>query len=205
MPRGGRRPGAGAPKGNTNGLKTGRHSLRVKAVIDALLADPETRAVLLRLGLKGQARNVYARELALAMARLMHERPMVEAKRALVSELADITLARNTADHVAAEVATFEHRLRRDAVTGVPLTRRPLPGPSDRESQQHILQQLGLTNAISDDDNPPFTSALDGRPTPYGPRGPIDPERFARLQSEWELERYGPPEDDPFINANDAQ
>src|SRR5437762_5218981 len=33
MPRGGRRPGAGAPKGNTNGWRTGRHCRRAAEVI----------------------------------------------------------------------------------------------------------------------------------------------------------------------------
>ena len=34
--RGGRRPGAGAPKGNLNGLKTGRYSKQVQALKIAL-------------------------------------------------------------------------------------------------------------------------------------------------------------------------
>jgi len=33
MPRGGRRPGAGAPKGNMNGWRTGRHCRRAVEVI----------------------------------------------------------------------------------------------------------------------------------------------------------------------------
>ena len=55
MPRGGRRPGAGAPKGNTNArksrggapkgntnaLKYGRYSKRLKYVLDAMAQQPE--------------------------------------------------------------------------------------------------------------------------------------------------------------------
>ncbi len=42
MPRGGRRPGAGAPKGNLNGLKTGDHSMQMQALQGALTAMPMT-------------------------------------------------------------------------------------------------------------------------------------------------------------------
>ena len=45
--RGGRRPGAGAPKGNLNALRTGARSKQLKAVVIALLVIPETRRVLM--------------------------------------------------------------------------------------------------------------------------------------------------------------
>jgi hypothetical protein len=41
MPRGGRRPGAGAPRGNLNALRTGRHSARYKRLLEILSRDPE--------------------------------------------------------------------------------------------------------------------------------------------------------------------
>jgi hypothetical protein len=41
MPRGGRRPGAGAPKGNWNALSTGRRSKRIQALVLALRNDPQ--------------------------------------------------------------------------------------------------------------------------------------------------------------------
>ncbi len=43
MPRGGRRPGAGAPKGNMNALKSGRYSQRLKDVLAAMSQVPEIR------------------------------------------------------------------------------------------------------------------------------------------------------------------
>ncbi len=49
MPRGGRRPGAGAPKGNMNGLRSGRYSKQLKRLIIVLMAVPELRQVLLHL------------------------------------------------------------------------------------------------------------------------------------------------------------
>ena len=59
MPRGGRRTGAGAPKGNLNGLRSGRYSPRVRDLAQLLIDDPDARTLLrvlsrgslLRLGL----------------------------------------------------------------------------------------------------------------------------------------------------------
>ena len=45
MPRGGRRPGAGAPKGNMNGFRNGARCLRARLVYGALIAHPNQRAV----------------------------------------------------------------------------------------------------------------------------------------------------------------
>ena len=55
MPRGGKRPGAGAPKGNLNALKTGRRSKQLLALTEALL-NSAVRGILLRVhrqGLRG--------------------------------------------------------------------------------------------------------------------------------------------------------
>src|SRR6266498_3648946 len=59
--RGGRRPGAGAPRGNLNALKTGLYSKQFAALGSLLAADPKLRETLLalgeRLGLKQQRAN----------------------------------------------------------------------------------------------------------------------------------------------------
>jgi hypothetical protein len=47
--RGGHRPGAGAPKGNLNGLKTGNYSAQLVALQGALLAMPKTTELLARM------------------------------------------------------------------------------------------------------------------------------------------------------------
>ena len=47
MPRGGKRPGAGAPKGNHNALKTGKYSKRFRDAISTLMNTPEFRAILI--------------------------------------------------------------------------------------------------------------------------------------------------------------
>lgn len=48
-PRGGRRPGAGAPRGNLNALKSGRYSKRLAALRAALDAMPLTADVLVEV------------------------------------------------------------------------------------------------------------------------------------------------------------
>ena len=49
MPRGGRRPGAGAPKGNFNGLKSGRRNERLEMIAAAMIACPDRRALYVEL------------------------------------------------------------------------------------------------------------------------------------------------------------
>lgn len=49
MPRGGKRPGAGAPKGNLNAAKSGRYSRRLRAIAQGLATVPEVRDFLLNL------------------------------------------------------------------------------------------------------------------------------------------------------------
>lgn len=57
MPRGGKRPGAGAPRGNLNALKTGSRSKQLNDVIEALLASPTIRRVMLKLVQQDVRRN----------------------------------------------------------------------------------------------------------------------------------------------------
>src|SRR5262249_16071832 len=49
MPRGGPRPGAGAPKGNQNALKTGRYSQNHRRAVMIIAAVPELRQYLVAL------------------------------------------------------------------------------------------------------------------------------------------------------------
>ena len=46
-PRGGKRPGAGAPRGNMNALRSGHYSARIRAVARGLSSIPEIRDMLL--------------------------------------------------------------------------------------------------------------------------------------------------------------
>ena len=47
MPSGGKRPGAGAPRGNLNAVKTGQYSVRLRAIARALSDVPQVRDLLM--------------------------------------------------------------------------------------------------------------------------------------------------------------
>jgi hypothetical protein len=64
MPRGGRRPGAGAPRGNLNALKHGTYSRQFARLGAILATSPAARESLLRLAGRHQARGRKADELA---------------------------------------------------------------------------------------------------------------------------------------------
>ena len=53
--RGGRRPGAGAPRGNLNALKSGRYSKRLAALTAALDAMPRTADLLVKMTARDRA------------------------------------------------------------------------------------------------------------------------------------------------------
>ena len=82
MPHGGKRPGAGAPRGNLNALKSGRRSRQLKIVIEALVAAPSVRRVMLRLAQQDIRRNPGLRDTIAALARLSDPRWQRSIKRA---------------------------------------------------------------------------------------------------------------------------
>ncbi len=61
---GGRRPGAGAPRGNLNGLKTGRHSKRLVAIAKGIAAVPEVKDILLEMNRQQRRQQRRAERLA---------------------------------------------------------------------------------------------------------------------------------------------
>jgi len=142
MPRGGRRPGAGAPLGNMNAIKTGTHSKRVRAVVLALMHDPETREILLRLGASARARNTAIREVAIAMARFLHDHPAAAHFRATANALADTAQLDAESDAVLAEIANYEQTYRRDAFTGRPLARPARRSPRQLRHTARVLARL---------------------------------------------------------------
>jgi len=54
---GGRRPGAGAPKGNLNALKHGRFSRYQQAFIEALMQVPEAREIMIAISKRQRAQT----------------------------------------------------------------------------------------------------------------------------------------------------
>jgi len=73
MPRGGRRPGAGAPKGNLNALKTGRRSKQLLALTEALL-NSSVRGILLRVHRQGLRGDRTLQDASNEMARRLQRR-----------------------------------------------------------------------------------------------------------------------------------
>ncbi len=103
MPRGGRRPGAGAKAGNMNALKSGHHSPRVQRLIALLVSVPETRAALLALARRQRAQRRRAERTAAlllyetlnrALANLKNDRTKSEA--ADTDRILNALLARKT-------------------------------------------------------------------------------------------------------------
>ncbi|MDO8615903.1 MAG: hypothetical protein Q7T33_09245 [Dehalococcoidia bacterium] len=64
MPRGGRRPGAGAPRGNMNALKHGAYSRQFAQVGALLASDPAVRDALLAMARKHNLKRQRANEVA---------------------------------------------------------------------------------------------------------------------------------------------
>jgi hypothetical protein len=77
MPRGGRRPGAGAPKGNFNALKHGRRSAQFAELGAQLAANPKTREAMLNFARRLDARQ----ETAVKGAVELHARIVEEARK----------------------------------------------------------------------------------------------------------------------------
>ncbi len=77
MPRGGRRPGADAPKGNMNALKSGRYSPRFNAVRTALSQHPEIQAYLAALRRQQpRTKRMAAAEMHTALLEVMSVPPL---------------------------------------------------------------------------------------------------------------------------------
>ncbi|MDO8615414.1 MAG: hypothetical protein Q7T33_06710 [Dehalococcoidia bacterium] len=57
MPRGGPRPGPGAPRGNVNALKHGRYSRHQQRLLDLVRANPELLDLFEKIALSRDARR----------------------------------------------------------------------------------------------------------------------------------------------------
>jgi hypothetical protein len=72
MPRGGFRKGAGAPKGNLNALKSGRHSAHLDAAFRAVVSREDIRPIFLAIMEKRQRENTRFQAFVIATAKLVH-------------------------------------------------------------------------------------------------------------------------------------
>lgn len=74
MPRGGRRPGAGAPKGNINAFKTGKTSAQYQRLLEIVSQDPEMVRLLREVALGNEQRAARRRRYALSVFKQVLER-----------------------------------------------------------------------------------------------------------------------------------
>jgi len=74
MPRGGRRPGAGAPKGNLNAFKHGRSSKQFQRLLDLVAGDPDAMHALRNLAEGAGDRERHRRDEAQDLFRRLMER-----------------------------------------------------------------------------------------------------------------------------------
>ena len=96
--RGGRRPGAGAPMGNLNGLKTGQYSRQVQALQFAIRAVPLTAEVIRRVDAAGDGRRVmlaralhHLADLILLGSPEIQSNDLAKMQRFLIRELSPFT------------------------------------------------------------------------------------------------------------------
>jgi hypothetical protein len=87
MTRGGKRPGAGAPKGNLNALKTGQYSKQFARLGRLLAEEPKTRAALLDIGARMQMKQQKAAEIAAALLATTIERARRQSRHGLILDL----------------------------------------------------------------------------------------------------------------------
>jgi hypothetical protein len=89
--RGGKRPGAGAPKGNLNALKHGRYSQQFAEIGAVLAGHPDIRDALLGAARRRDQKNTRAEEIAAGlMVRLYNNAAEVAAGRASPGPFRDI-------------------------------------------------------------------------------------------------------------------
>jgi len=84
MPRGGKRPGAGAPKGNLNALKHGGRSKQFKQLGEIVAASPRARKLLRRYADRVRSRQRQADELAAQVIEQVLKRGLVRGRERLI-------------------------------------------------------------------------------------------------------------------------
>ena len=84
MPRGGKRPGAGAPKGNLNALKHGGRSKQFKQLGEIVAASPKVRKLLLRYANRARSQQRRADELAAQVIEQVLKRGLVRGRERLI-------------------------------------------------------------------------------------------------------------------------
>ena len=168
MPRGGRRPGAGAPRGNTNGLRSGLRSPRVQIVLAALLSNAEIRDILLRLRAMDDTARDEIRQIILASTRLLFDHPVNEQVREMAERAANDYLSRLPPHSAARAVRRYKEQL--GFADYLPAPHRPSRSRlNDPAFMAFARELLGLPTPLSAGGEGPGV-----RSNPINPSGLID-------------------------------
>ena len=95
--RGGKRPGAGAPKGNLNAFKSGRYSKQMRALRLALRAMPATSDVVRRFDAAGSGKRAILAAALQHYAELLVSEPLVLANIVDLLEQTNLTVQNDPA------------------------------------------------------------------------------------------------------------
>jgi hypothetical protein len=153
MPRGGRRPGAGAPKGNFNAVKSGTSSRRMRLALTTLLVMPEYRHLIRFLLTGGEQAHRDVTDLLIATARILWERPVREDLRKLAEQAAAKYVATVGAVNARKHVRYYQRALGVDDVGRLKLGRDRLKTSADPAFKEFVRLLLGIK---FDDDNKPM-------------------------------------------------
>jgi hypothetical protein len=113
MPRGGKRPGAGAPKGNLNALKHGERSKQLAGLGLIIARSPKARTLLLRYARRFQADESKADALAQNVIENVISRGLVRGRDRLIL-LPQLLNEERTIRQTSSESAVLE---REDAIS----------------------------------------------------------------------------------------
>ncbi len=157
MPGGGRRPGAGAPKGNLNALRSGRASTRFQVVLAAMLSSPELRDVLFRLRTVDDEARDEIRQIVVASARLLFDYPVNQEVRDLAERAANDYIARLPPGRARIVVERYKQQLGFEDL--LPPPRRPRRTSLDDPAFLDFASKLLGINLRSADPGPSINPA----------------------------------------------
>jgi hypothetical protein len=169
MPRGGRRPGAGAPKGNFNAVKSGTSSRRMRFALTTLLAVPEYRHLIRFLLASGDNAYRDVTDLLLASARLLYDRPVRDDIRHLAEQAAARYVATVGPVDARKAVRTYHRTLRVDARGRTRIGRDRPETRADPAFSEFARLLLGINiprPEFADDNQPPAPITPSPPPSP---------------------------------------
>ena len=121
-PHGGKRPGAGAPKGNLNALRSGAYSSRAQLAGLILTAYPELRAVLRSEAIREANQRTARRQNAVRVAyqAVMDDPDLAQTIKALVKDSLRRRLAQIQSNQTEQKPEKFNQTIKREVAAANP-------------------------------------------------------------------------------------